>query len=416
MSAAPLTGSPARQRRAKSSKPKTREQLAFEAGENVLDGSKHGVTLLLYYKYGVGRCGKASSFEDDLAHLADENGVCTRTIRRYHKLLVETYGLFRIDKLDRQRVRITITAYEPDAQPAAPVPEIVTLESLTEQIADAMHAGDFTALAQLAQLAADLASAAVPAPVPEVIAVEPDPFFLSPARGSIDPDSRIDRSPASFNGDQVLNQQGATAPLPPSGGGMAHPGPARFWRREEPKRAETDAATILRTIGVSEQVIGELAGLDAGYVRQQLDAARRCGRARDVPAFLVGVLRTGGVFGASSWSDGPKARCATCGAVLQAGQTCPVCHPQEPDTPPDDTLTALWRRMLAAVDVSADDRRAWLDHAALLAIDGDVAIVGTSNLFVRNELRDRFVHLLVRPLAEELGRAMTIELVIGGVP
>lgn len=351
MSAAPLPQSPR-------SRPKTssRQALAFRAGEDALGRSAHGVGLLQFYKYIVARAGRETSCVISTNDAARDISVDPRTIRRYGPLL-EAAGLIRRDDVRRGMWRYTITAYEP-----------------------------------------------APVAVPEVVAIEPDPFFSGPPSGSIDPDKRIDRSVPSFNGSKDLQEE-ACRP-----GGETGSAAKGFFGREEQTNPET--VQLLRAEHVSPASCRQLGSLQPAYVREQIAAARRCGRAREWPAFLVGILRTGGVFGSSSLGDMPPVRCSSCGAALAPGTRCPRCYPEEP--PPDESLTALWRRVVAAVDVSADDRRIWLEQTALLQLDGDVAIVGTANVFVRNEVRDRFAHLLVRPLAADLGRAIAIEVVIGG--
>lgn len=290
MSAAPFSHSEHRR-----SLPKTtnRQALAFRAGERALDGSHHGVTLLLFYKWLVARCFTDSSCVVSTREAAEQNGVDPRTIRRYGPLL-EAAGLVRRSQVRRGVYRYTIALYEPAGAEVSARPVEVS------------------------------------APAPEVIGCEPDPFFSGPPSGSIDPELRIDRSVSSFNGSRDHQQEGATAPLPPTaGGGDGHARKRGFFRREEPPRSETETAKLLRAVGISEQAIRELADLDTGYVRQQLDAARRCGRARDVAGFLVGALRSGGVWG-SSWGDDGKVRCASCGAVVGVGRRCAACYPEAP--------------------------------------------------------------------------------------
>lgn len=238
---------------ARRSRPKTgnRQALAFRAGEDALDGSAHGVTLLLYYKHLVALCGPDTSSLMSQPRLAAANGVCIRTIRRYDDYLVAA-GLIWL-KREGTSYRRFITAYEPEPAPSdEPAP-----------------------------------------PPPEVQAVEPDPFF---AASNADRSIRINRTDRSgsllFKGSRDLQEE---APWP---GGETGSTKGRLAREEQP-----EAVTVLRAAGVSDPAAREFAHLDADYVRKQLDAAQRCGRARDVPGFLVNALRTGGVFEASSWSS-----------------------------------------------------------------------------------------------------------------
>lgn len=275
-----------------------RQACAFRAGERVLDGSAHGVGLLLFYKYLVARCFADSSCALSTRDCALDNGVDPRTIRRYGPML-ETLGLVRRAPLRRGVWRYTITAYAPE------------LELVQE-------------------------GTPAPAPVPEVVAIEPDPFFLSPPSGSIDPDKRIDRSVSSFNGSRD-HQGEASGP----GGDPGFVGEG-FFSREEAGNAETIA--LLRAERVSPAMCRQLACLPPSYVREQIGAARRCGRGRDWPAFLVGVLRTGGVWGLSGshptvrheppGHNAPPAAlpgiCPACGGILPGEWqgNCPKCHPE----------------------------------------------------------------------------------------
>lgn len=302
MSAAPLSSHPHQR-----SRPKTtdRKALALRAGEDALDGSVHGVTLLLFYKWLVARCFAESNCVISTRDAAEQNSVDPRTIRRYGPLL-EAAGLIRRHQVRRGVYRYTITAYEPEEEPIA----------------------------------------TAPAPAPEVVAIEPDPFFSGPPCGSIDPELRIDRSVPSFNGSRDLQEE-ACRP-----GGEIGPVAKEFFGQEEPAHAETIA--LLRAERVSRATCRQLGSLQPAYVREQIDAARRCGRGREWPGFLVGVLRTGGVWG-SSWTgeEQPKVEdptkyesyarrspdlCPGCGAWVPRGRPCPACYPEAPtpEPPPAD--------------------------------------------------------------------------------
>lgn len=160
----------------------------------------------------------------------------------------------------------------------------------------------------------------------------PAPFFQGPQCGSIDPvnaDRSIPFPP--LTGSRV-NQREALRP-----GGDFHP----------------ETIELLRAEKVHPATVRAFAHLDPAYIREQIDAAWRCGRGREMPNFLVGCLKTGGVYG-SSWTgnaqpakeaptvplDPPPAPplptyCPTCGKVCPASHEghCTRCEPELFDPP-----------------------------------------------------------------------------------
>lgn len=252
MIAALLPGAPARRRRVNRSKPLSREERAFVAGECILDGTRHGVTLLLYYEYLVARAGKVSSSIVTQSKLAEDNGVGVRTIRRYDDTLVAA-GLIWLTKVGHS-YRRTIVAYEP-------IPE----------------------------------DAEISVPTAEVSAVEPDPFFSPPPTGQIDPHEPDRSIPFAPFKEKSRDFQGEA--LRP--GGETGPASKGFFDREDPGHSET--MELLRAIGCYEATVRRLSHHAPGYVRDQIEAARRCGRAADLAAFVAFVLEHGGVYG-SSWT------------------------------------------------------------------------------------------------------------------
>jgi hypothetical protein len=76
----------------------------------------------------------------------------------------------------------------------------------------------------------------------------------------------------------------------------------------------------------------------------------------------------------------------------------------------------LWEAVLARItpSISRDTLTTWLHPTVLLDIQPDVAIIGTPNVFVRDEVETHYKKLLVDALALELDRPITITCVIGG--
>lgn len=288
MTASPLPQTPRR------SRPKTdrRQVLAFRAGEDVLDGSSHGVGLLLYYKYLVARAGLETSSLIGQGELARENGVSTRTIRRYDDHLVAA-GLIWLKK-EGHSYRRTITAYEPPAT--------------------ATHVETSA--------------------VPEVQAVEPDPFFSGPRSGQIDP-VEADRSVRfpPFKENSINDQSEGLRPPTPQGGGTSRRRSGRSVRRDEPVEVPTTpATTLLQEHGVEDpETLRRLAGCDEALIRRTLAEIRaRPTPPRSPPGFLVWRLDNrkparAAPVETSAWSGEPAVEQRPELRSMLLPTVCPVC-------------------------------------------------------------------------------------------
>lgn len=292
MSAAPHQPAPARLRLAARTRPIGRQQAAFVAGECALDGTGHGVTLLLYYKYLVALAGNEQSSLFTQTHVAVDNGVSTRTIRRYDNILVGA-GLIRLTTQGRL-IRRAIVAYDDAPEPPDPVP-------------------------------------------PDPPIVEHSPSFFGDECGQIDPvnaDRSIRVPPINV---RSRDDQGEQA----SAGGAVPP--------IEPGNAET--IDLLTDLGVYPETARRLGYVAPEVVRETIDQADRCGRARDLAAFVAFALEHGGVYGAratpraSPARHGPRRAAPSpgggysicgCGRVVPAEWEghCPACYPEMFDPPP----------------------------------------------------------------------------------
>lgn len=96
--------------------------------------------------------------------------------------------------------------------------------------------------------------------------------------------------------------QGATPPTPTAGGDIFRPKPAAFFGREEPKVRNAETMQLLKEIGCYPSTVRKHGHLAPATVRREIDAARRCGRAAELPAFVAHALDTDGVYEASRWS------------------------------------------------------------------------------------------------------------------
>jgi hypothetical protein len=253
-------------------RPKSRHALAFRAGEDALTGTRHGVTLLLYFKYLVARCGLDTSSLISQFELAAAIGVSVRTIRRYDDSLMAAGLIWRVK--DGHSYRRYIVAYE------------------------AEHAEHSAAVAECS------------AP-PEVALIGPEPTIFFPRTGQIDP-VEPDRSIPLYplTGSKV-NQDVGLRP-----GGEIHP-------------AEPDTVELLTAEKVHPATIRALGHLDPVYVREQIDAAWRSGRGREMPNFLIGCLKTGGVYGSSSSrghrKDPPPDPVESWPSIAPLPTVCPKC-------------------------------------------------------------------------------------------
>jgi hypothetical protein len=82
--------------------------------------------------------------------------------------------------------------------------------------------------------------------------------------------------------------------------------------------------------------------------------------------------------------------------------------------PPD--LQALWAGILEAVQqqLPAADFATWLRDSALLQLDATAAVIGVSNIFVRDRVAQDYASVLAAALSTALDRPITLEIVIDG--
>ncbi len=87
---------------------------------------------------------------------------------------------------------------------------------------------------------------------------------------------------------------------------------------------------------------------------------------------------------------------------------------EEAPEPVKSVIVAQWKTVLArlAQKVGPAEFSTWLETVTLIDIIGNVAIIGTPNVFVRNQVRDECSSHLSQALAAELGHAVQIEVVI----
>lgn len=75
-------------------------------------------------------------------------------------------------------------------------------------------------------------------------------------------------------------------------------------------------------------------------------------------------------------------------------------------------VRAIWRQVLIRFDPASYDAQAWLIPTQLVTFDEARAVVGVTNVFSRDEVRDRFTDVLEMALSAVLGRPMTVTVMI----
>ena len=93
-------------------------------------------------------------------------------------------------------------------------------------------------------------------------------------------------------------------------------------------------------------------------------------------------------------------------------------HPLVPGravTPADGGLDPVWQQALTVLQaqLAADSFTTWIQPSRLLLLEGETAVLGTPNVFVRDELAAHYRTLVEATVGQVLGRPITLELVIG---
>jgi chromosomal replication initiation ATPase DnaA len=75
----------------------------------------------------------------------------------------------------------------------------------------------------------------------------------------------------------------------------------------------------------------------------------------------------------------------------------------------------LWQKVLGRLRaaVAPDAFATWLAPTVLLDIIGGIVVVGTPNVFVRDQIESAYLSPMTAALTEELARPVEVEIVIG---
>lgn len=226
---------------------------------------------------------------------------------------------------------------------------------------------------------------------------------------------------------------GNSPPTPPHGGGgvereLLHrpAGPAsRAEASTAPEFPKTEAAQLLRAINVLPAQLLELAHLPAKVVQAAIaDGSARAG-VRDLAGWVVALLRAHRDGGWAINPPAPRAESPQALAAAFARYAAEQRAAQEesaalpaPDLPAVPEAMppheALWESVLAALrsQLPRPEFAAWLRPATLRSVAGDVATVAVPDVASKAALEARYLALLRLELAEQLGRAVRVRIVL----
>ena len=195
---------------------------------------------------------------------------------------------------------------------------------------------------------------------------------------------------------------------------------------------ETATTARLQEEGIVDiTVLNELHDHPIAQVEAVIRYVAHC-RTRDDPrrpGLIVHLLRRG--FGLRHRSRQPAASCApprTRGHVssdlpVASGLPAPPADdtPRDPllpgaaVTPADDGLDPVWQQALTVLQaqLAAESFTTWIQPNRLLLLEGETAVLGTPNVFVRDEIEAHYRPLVEAAVGQVLGRPITVETVIG---
>ncbi len=196
--------------------------------------------------------------------------------------------------------------------------------------------------------------------------------------------------------------------------------------------AKTATTARLQEEGIVDiTVLNELHDRPLTHVEAVIRYVAHC-RTRDDPrrpGLIVHLLRRG--FGLHRRSRHPAASCAPPRASTPASVARPVAPtlpaPPADGIPPDplmpsaavtladDLLDPVWQQALALLQAQLDPAgfATWIAPSRLLVLEGETAVLGTPNVFVRDELAAHYRTLVEATVGQVLGRPITLEVVIG---
>ncbi len=102
------------------------------------------------------------------------------------------------------------------------------------------------------------------------------------------------------------------------------------------------------------------------------------------------------------------------GASSLFHRTQTMVSPLELAVKPSDNYVNLWQMVCARLqhELPASVYKTWFVPSMLLDLAGEVAVIGTPNVFVRDEIASTYCNQLTAALAAEVGRPLQIEVVV----
>lgn len=411
-----------------------RQSGAYQTGTRAWrEGLINGQALQLYNE--LVRCVGANRFawikEDTLA---EQLGRSVSTIKRWMSQLVAGRLIQRGRRFGSSSLTY-IVAYELSSDPEEQLSAPIDVRSCSSS--DREHA-PAAASEPLASSAAAQSATVARGPVAEDGSSCTDqPFFASTSEPSIGSFSRRH----TIKSQHVKTQGGGTNPQ----------------MTELELIDHNEAIAKLRAEGVEDiNVLRELQMCGIDEVECVIRYVARCRGNDDLrrPGLIVHLLRTG--FGKRPGTRGDmgthqtrshRKRSGSRPAASMAGDprryssedlcphgvygVCPACRtstetaasPDDVAAPPEQgvappvaaaTMLACWPGVLArlAQEIAPDEFSVWLRTSCLLDIIDDLAIIGTPNVFVRDQVREVYGTRLVEALTAELGSPIKIEIVI----
>ncbi len=182
---------------------------------------------------------------------------------------------------------------------------------------------------------------------------------------------------------------------------------------------EMAATDYLQTEGVvAPAVLDELKASPLEQLEAVTRYVARCRSREDSrrPGLIVYLLRRG--FGRHGQSHRRGSARDDNGTTVVSSRLPVATEPSSQDTSApleDDELGVKWWQVLdqMAARLPRDEYTTWLASNALLLLNGDTAIIGTANIFVRQEVEQRYSALLADTLSTTYGRPIAVEVVIG---
>jgi hypothetical protein len=90
--------------------------------------------------------------------------------------------------------------------------------------------------------------------------------------------------------------------------------------------------------------------------------------------------------------------------------TAKVSPVRSPARAADSSWDAVLQRLRDSIP--GEEFETWIAPLTLVMLEGELAVIATPNIFVRNEVRERYAVTVTAALASEIGRPCQIELVI----